>query len=178
MREEWPVTLVIVLGLIGVFIFMRKPSEKAYTFKWIHSLNKYEWFQNPWAVGCFLFGMNLVLFGTTGLILYGLTLMMIPYLHLVIMLAAVVVSILVWSSLGRAKEWEKGGRLKAGMVGSSFYLCLFLFILYQWVTYVPQYTGEDGVMTSVGFFLGLLVSGMAFIICFMIIVFLPVDRRV
>ncbi|MGM0753905.1 MAG: hypothetical protein ACQET6_18515 [Bacillota bacterium] len=171
-------TLIIVLGLIGIFIFMRMPSEKTYSFKWIHSLNKYEWFQNPWVVGCFLFGMNLVLFGATGLILYGITLMMIPYLHLVIMMAAVVVSILVWSSLKSAKEWEKGERLKAGMVGSSFYLFLFLFILYQWVTYVPQYPGEDEVMTSVGFFLGLLVSGVAFAICFVMMVFLPVDRRV
>lgn len=170
-------TLVMVLGIIGIFIFMRKPSEKNYSFKWIHKLNKYAWFQNPWKVGCLLFGTNLVLFGTTGLLLYGIALMMIPFLHLVIMVAAVVVSILVWSSLISAKVWEKGERLKVGMVGSSFYLLLFLFILYQWVTYVPQYPGEDGVMTSVGFFLGLLVSGMAFVICFVMVVFQPVDRR-
>ncbi|PFA63220.1 hypothetical protein CN378_19570 [Bacillus sp. AFS015802] len=171
-------TLFILLGMIGLFFFMRMQNKTSYSIKWIHSLNKYEWFHNPWLVGCFLFGMNLVLFGTTGLILYVITLLMIPYLHLVIMMGAVIVSVLVWSSLVNSRAWGKGERLKVGVVGSSFYLFLSLFILYEWVTYVPQYPGEDGFMAFIGFFLWLLVTGMAFVICLVMVVFLPVDRRV
>lgn len=170
-------TLMLGLGLIGLFFFMRRSRKKAYSIKWITSLNKYSWFQNSWSIGVFLFGMNLVLFGTTALVLFAITFMMIPYIHLVIMVAATVASILVWQSIVYAREWMKGERLKAGMVGSSFYLFLFLFILYKSVTYVPQYPGEDGFMAFIGFFLGLLVTGMAFVICFVMIVFLPSDRR-
>jgi hypothetical protein len=170
-------TLMLVLGLIGLFLFMRRSREKVYSIQWITSLNKYRWFQNSWLIGVFLFGMNMVLFGTTVFILYALTFMTIPYIHLVIMAAATVASILVWQSIVHAREWKKGERLKAGMAGSSFYLILFLFILYRWVTYVPQNPGEDGFMAVVGFFLGLLVTGMAFVIGFVMMVFLPVDRR-
>ncbi len=171
-------TLMVVLGIIGLFFFMRRSREKTYSIKWITSLNKHKWFHNPWLVGVFLFGMNLVLFGTTALILYAIIFMTIPYIHLVFMVAATVASILVWQSIVYAREWMKGERLKAGMVGSSFYLFLFLFILYKWVTYVPQYPGEDGFMAAIGFFLGLLVTGMAFVICFVMMVFLPADRRI
>ena len=171
-------TLFFILGIVGLFFFSKIPRERLYIFKWIQSLNKFNWFQNPWLVGVFLFGMNLLLFGATGLLLYGTTLLMIPYIHLIIMMLATVLSLLVWSSLVRTKVWGNGERWKAGTVGSSFYLVLFLFILYQWNTYVPQYPGEDGFMAFIGFFLGLVVTGMAFLICFMMIVFLPVDKRV
>ncbi|TMU85181.1 hypothetical protein FGG79_14985 [Bacillus sp. BHET2] len=168
---------MLVLSFIGLFFFMRRSREKTYSIKWITSLNKYRWFQNSWMIGVFLFGMNLLLFGTTALILYAITFMTIPYIHLVIMVTAPVASILVWQSIVYTREWMKGERLKAGMVGSSFYLFFFLFILYKWVTYVPQYPGEDGFMAAIGFFLGLLVTGMAFVICFLMIVFLPNHRR-
>lgn len=171
-------TLMILLGIICVLFFMRKSGGKTYRMKWIVSLNKHNWFQNPWLIGAFLFGVNLLLFGATGLILYGITFMMIPYVHLVIMVGAVVSSIIVWQSIVYARDWGKGERLKAGLVGSGFYLLLFLFILYKWVTYVPQYPGEDEFMSTIGFFIGELVTGMAFIICLVIMVFLPVKKRV
>ena len=171
-------TLMVVLGLIGLFFFMRRSREKPYSFKWIVSLSKHEWFRNPWLMGVLLFGLNLFLFGATGLLLYGLTLMMIPFIHLVVMAAATASSVLAWQSIVYSRDWGKGERLKVGMVGSSFYLFLFLFILYKWVTYVPLYTGEDEFMSTIGFFMGELVTGMAFLIFFMITVFLPADKRV
>ncbi|NMH69271.1 hypothetical protein HF072_10845 [Bacillus sp. RO3] len=170
-------TLIILLALIGVFIFIRIPSEKIFRLKWIQSLNKYKWFQNPWLIGVSLFGMNLLLFCTTGLILYVMTVMMIPFLHLVIMAAAIMMSLLVWSSLVHSREWGEGERLKTAMAGSSFYLFLFLFILYKWGTYESRYPGEDGGMAAVGFFLGLLVTGLAFVIGFVMVAFLPADGR-
>ncbi|MCA1060641.1 hypothetical protein LCL96_17025 [Rossellomorea aquimaris] len=170
-------TLMLLLGMIGLFFFVKRSSENTYSIKWITSLDKYEWFQNPWLIGVFLFVINLILFGTTALVLYGITYLMIPYIHLVIMVAATVTSILVWQSLVYAREWMKGERWKAGMTGSSFYLLLFLYILYEWNTYVPIYPGEDEFMSSLGFFIGELVTGMAFLICFVMVVFLPVHKR-
>ncbi len=171
-------TLIVVLGLIGLFFFMRRSREKPYSFKWIVSLSKHERFRNPWLMGVLLFGLNLFLFSATALILYGMTFMMIPFIHLVVMASATASSVLAWQSIVYSRDWGKGERLKVGMVGSSFYLFLFLFILYKWVTYVPRYPGEDEFMSAIGYFMAELVTGMAFVICFVMIVFLPVDKRV
>ncbi|WP_408010455.1 hypothetical protein ACJROX_09205 [Pseudalkalibacillus sp. A8] len=101
-------TLLLLCGLIIIFLVVMNRSKLysiiPFDFKIIESVSKKEWFRNPWLSGLALFFINTVYFGLTGLILFLLMSLMVPFLHLVIMLAAVVSSILTWTrSVNRGK---------------------------------------------------------------------------
>ncbi|MGR3763202.1 hypothetical protein [Rossellomorea sp. NS-SX7] len=165
-------TLTFLLLLLGVIVLaMAGTNRKLYVMGWINSLRKYSWFSNPWLVGLFLFCVNVLLFGLTGLILFGLSFLMIPFIHLFIMVAAVIISILVWNSIASSRSWQKWDRLKTGGIGSSFYLILTIFFSYQWVSVEPQFSGDDTFMAALGFMIGIVVTGVAFLTCFSMIVF-------
>jgi len=133
----------------------------------VKKLLSYEWFQKPWLSGLFLFVVNALLFGTTFLILFGLSFLMIPYIHLLIMMGAVVVSLYAWIIISNAWKGVKKGRMLRGFIGSSFYLILTLVFTYMIVTLEPQFPGDDTFMAFIGLVIAITVTFVAFITCFL-----------
>ncbi|WP_257146127.1 hypothetical protein [Priestia megaterium] len=135
-------------------------------------LSKKKWFQNHWLSGGYLFGINALYFGTTLCLLFLPTFTNIPYLHLVLMFVATIVSILTWSAFSAAWKGSFKNRLKMALTGSSFYLILALIMVIQWLSVKPLYPNEDTFMRALGWMLGFFVSAVAFSICFIFIAFL------
>ncbi|MFD3449702.1 hypothetical protein ACFDTO_34580 [Microbacteriaceae bacterium 4G12] len=133
--------------------------------KLVHKLKNNAWFQNHWLSGLFLFLMNTALFFLTGLILYVLTYFLIPFVHLLVMIVAVIGSVFLWIIINKAWQGTKRNRLKMGTFGSSFYMILSLLFIYWLVTLKPSYPGEDTFMRGIGLMLGVIVTTVAFISC-------------
>lgn len=133
----------------------------------VKKLSSYDWFQNPWKSGLFLFVLNGVLFGSTFLILIGLGFLTIPYIHLFIMFGAVIVSLVAWIMILNAWNGDKKGRLLRGFIGSSFYLILTLVFIYMIITLEPQFPGDDTFMAFIGLVMAITVTLTAFITCFL-----------
>lgn len=163
-------TVYLMFGLLGMlFILMNKKTliemfgEKN---KIIYKLRNAQWFQNHWLAGLYTFGMNAILFFVTALILYLLTFLLIPYIHLLVMILAVITSISLWIIINKAWTNEKGGRLKMAAIGSSFYALLTLLFVYNLATLEPIYPGEDTFMRAIGLLFMIIVTGVAFVSCF------------
>lgn len=153
---------------MALVIFFRRPiigicSEDS---SLVRKLRHSGWFQNHWRSGTFLFIMNAVLFFSTFFVLYGLTYISIPYVHVVIMLLAVIGSIFLWAIVNKSWQGTKRNRLKMAAAGSSFYLFLSIAFLYMFVTLQPSYPGEDVFMKGVGILFALIVAAVAFITCY------------
>lgn len=133
----------------------------------LQQLSKAKWYRNPWLGGLFLFVLNAMLFGGTLLALYITTRFFIPYVHMIIMLVAVLLSVYMWSILGKAWQGGRGERFKMGIVGGSFYLLLALLCTYGLITLEPTYPGEDTFMSAIGFIFGIVVTTVAFVVCLM-----------
>ncbi|WP_221563412.1 hypothetical protein [Alkalihalobacillus sp. TS-13] len=163
-------TFLLLTGLIIISLVIMNRSKLyqavPYKFKIIESVSTKEWFKNPWLSGLFLFLINALYFGLTGLLLLLIINLMIPYLHLIIMLVAVIISILTWMAISQAWEGKKSDRLIMSLVGSSFYGALAFFCLWGFLHVEPAYPGDDTFMRAVGWMMGLIVAGTAFITCF------------
>ncbi|MCL6710152.1 hypothetical protein M8R20_24445, partial [Pseudomonas sp. R2.Fl] len=96
----------------------------------------------------------------------------IPYLHLVLMFLATIVSIFTWSAFSTAWTGSFKNRLKMALTGSSFYLIVALIMVSQWLSVRPLYPNEDTFMRALGWMLGFFVSAVAFSICFIFTAFL------
>ena len=162
--------LFLFIGLIGVFFIIFNKRRIIETIRdnniLIHKLKNAMWFQNHWLSGIFLFFMNAGLFFSTALFLHGLTYFFIPFVHLLVMLFAVIGSLFLWIIINKAWEGSKRNRLKMAAVGSSFYIILSLLFFYMLVTLKPFYPGEDTFMRGIGLNLGIVVTTVAFISCF------------
>ncbi|MCC3358017.1 hypothetical protein [Bacillus sp. REN16] len=164
-------TLFLLLGIL-LLIIVGMNRNKLMNFsgpnnRLVKKLSSYWWFQNPWLSGLFLFVLNAVLFGTTLLILYGSGFLMIPYIHLLIMVGAVILSLVLWFIFLNAWYGGKKGRIIRGFIGSSFYLILTLVFTYMIVTLEPQFLGDDTFMAFIGLVMGITVTLVAFITCFL-----------
>lgn len=164
--------LFLLIGLLGVFliIVINRPLIEMLgeNNKLVTTLKNAMWFQNHWLSGIFLFIMNAVLFFLTGLMLYLLTYFSIPFIHLFVMIFAVIGSIFLWIIINKAWQGTNRNRLKIGTVGSSFYIILSLMFIYWLATLKPSYPGEDTFMRAIGLVLGIIVTTVAFISCFII----------
>lgn len=164
--------LFLLIGLLGLFliIFIKRPIIEIIgeNNKLVHKLKNAMWFQNHWLSGIFLFVMNAVLFFSTGLMLYVLTYYLIPFIHLLVMIFAVIGSIFLWIIINKAWQSTNRNRLKMATVGSSFYIISSLLFIYWLVTLKPSYPGEDTFMRAIGLVLGVIVTTVAFISCFVI----------
>jgi len=138
----------------------------------VERLSKKKWFQNHWLSGGYLFGINALYFGTTMFLLYLLMFTDIPYLHLVLMFLATIVSIFTWHIVSTAWTGSFKNRLKMALTGSSFYLILALIMVIQWLSVKALYPNEDMFMRALGWMLGFFVSAVAFSICFIFTAFL------
>ncbi|MFE8699882.1 hypothetical protein ACFYKX_04515 [Cytobacillus sp. FJAT-54145] len=163
-------SLIILVGLLGVLaiILFKNPIIQGLgtNNKLVNQLKHKAWIQNQWLCGAFLFFVNAVLFFSTGLILYGITFLSIPFIHLGVMIMAVILSVIFWSSVNLAWEGEKKKRLMMAGVGSSFYLILSAIFIYRLVTLEPSYPGEDTFMAAIGMMFGIIVTSVAFLTCF------------
>ncbi|PMC39056.1 hypothetical protein CJ195_03705 [Bacillus sp. UMB0899] len=158
-----------LIGLVIMIIYKNRIGEHlAKNNSLVNQLGQRHWFQNQWLAGLSLFGLNAVLFFLTGGVLYGLMFLLIPYIHLVIMILAVIVSIYLWVVINKAWEGSKVNRLKLGAVGSSFYLILTIVSIFMMITLEPQYPGEDTFMRFIGLFFSGFVTAVAFFTCFFI----------
>jgi len=162
-------TSLLLIGLLGVFLVLlfKRPliTMLGENNSLINLLENRKWFQKHWLSGLFLFAMNAVLFFLTGMLLYMTSYFLIPYIHLPIMIAAVLVSLLLWMVINHAWQGNNRDRLKMGMLGSSFYAGLSLLFIYWLITLEPSYPGEDTFMRAIGFMLGTIVTTVAFISC-------------
>lgn len=138
----------------------------------VERLSKKKRFQNHWLSGGYLFGINALYFGATMFLLYLLMFTDIPYLHLVLMFLATIVSILTWSAVSAAWTGSFKNRLKMALTGSSFYLIVAFIMVIEWLSVKPLYPHEDTFMRALGWMLGFFVSAVAFSICFIFTAFL------
>ncbi|WP_391209563.1 hypothetical protein [Psychrobacillus sp. L4] len=164
--------LILLIGPLGVFLllFIKRPLVEILgeNNKLVFKLKNAIWFQNHWFSGIFLFIMNAVLFFSTVLMLYILAYFSIPFIHLLVMIFAVIGSILLWIIINKASLSTKKNRWKMATVGSSFYIILTLMFIYWLVTLKPSYPDEDTFMKAIGLVLGVIVTMVAFISCFVI----------
>jgi hypothetical protein len=162
--------LILVLGIVIAFILMKYAGTSDKN-KLILYLREAKWFENHWLAGLALFLINFFLFSLTVAIIYTLMYFLIPFLHIVIMLLAVIFSILLWKNFSIAWRGKKSSRLIMSLFGSSFYLILSTIFIYMLITLKPSFEGDDTLMASVGLFMAITVCSVAFILCFYICYF-------
>ena len=136
--------------------------------KFVHKLQNAVWFQNFRLAGLLLFLLNGALFLLTALILYLFTYLFIPFVHLFIMIFAVLASFYLWIIFNKAWQGSNRERLKVGAIGSSFYGILGLLFIYWLMTLKPLYPGDDSFMRAFGLYAGILVTTVAFFSSFII----------
>ncbi|MEG0261055.1 MAG: hypothetical protein RR651_14390, partial [Lysinibacillus sp.] len=134
--------------------------------KLVHWLKHASWFQSYWYAGLFLFVMNAALFLSTGLLLYILMYISIPYLHLLVIILAIIGSFFVWGIIHKAWQSTNRYRLKMGAIGSSFYVFLSMLFMYWSWTLEPAYPGEDTFMKGLGLMVGVFIATVACVSCF------------
>lgn len=165
-------SFILLIGILGVLlaIFFKSPimDMTGKDNKLVDKLKNAKWFQNHWLSGIFLFFMNAILFFSTVLVLFGLMFLLIPNIHLLVMLLAVIGSIFLWIFINKAWQGTKRNRLKMGIVGSSFYIFLTFMFVYWLVTLKPSYPGDDTFMAAIGLDIAIIVTIVAFITCLII----------
>ncbi|ETI68268.1 hypothetical protein [Neobacillus vireti] len=165
-------SLILLIGVLGVLftIFFKGPIIDRFgkNNRLVSMLENTKWFQNHWIAGLFLLSMNAVLFVLTGSLLYLLMYLFIPFVHLLVMVFAVIGSIFLWIVINKAWQGTERNRLKVGAVGSSFYIFLTIFFSYWFATLKPSYPGEDTFMGAIGLIFAIIVTTVAFISCFVI----------
>ncbi|MEK4080630.1 hypothetical protein [Solibacillus sp. FSL K6-1126] len=162
-------TLFIFIGLFGAFFITFLKSSLINLFGenniLLFKLKNAGWFQNYWLAGIMLFITNAILFFSTALLIYLLSYFLIPYVHLLVMILAVIGSIFLWIIINKTWQGTRKNRLKMATVGSSFYMILSLILIYMLVTLEPAYPGDDPFMRAIGLFMGIVVTTVAFISC-------------
>lgn len=165
-------TMILPVGLLGVLVVVLFKNQIKASLgennKLVDRLHNAKWFRNFWLSGAFLFGMNAVLFFSTVLVLYGLTYLMIPFVHIIVMVLAVIGSVFSWFIINKAWEGTKSNRLKMAAIGSSFYFFLTVLFVYWYVTLKPSYPGEDTIMQAIGLMFAIIVTIVALTACFAI----------
>lgn len=165
-------TLFILIGVLFTFlcILFRNPiiSVVGSHNPFVKKLQETRWMENHWLSGIFVFIMNAFLFFTTGLILYGVIPLAIPFIHFLVMVLAVVLSLYFWVIINQSWQGKKENRLKMGTVGSSFYLMLAVYVGYKLATLEPLFPGDDTFMRAIGLIFVIIVAIVAFATCFII----------
>ncbi|QGH35217.1 hypothetical protein GI584_14685 [Gracilibacillus salitolerans] len=157
--------LIVGVFAIILFLFFRKPIvKKIETFVKLQlDVEKHKWLNNYWITGGILFGVNALFFTSTILILIGLSYLMLPYVHLLVMVVAVIISIFVWIVFAHSWRGSKLNKWKMALIGSSFYVIMIIFFSYWYATLEPTYPGEDLFMAGLGLMMAIFVSLVAFL---------------
>lgn len=165
-------SLILMIGLFSIVWLVVNPKPIIAIIGNNHNLilflRRKKFLQKYWLTGIFLFFMNAVIFIFTILLLYYIQFLSIPFIHMLVMLLGVVLSIYLWILINLSWQGESRGRLKIGVIGSSFYLFLTAWFIFKLVTLEPLFPGDDTFMASIGFFFGIIVTSVAFITCFIL----------
>ncbi|WP_088066756.1 hypothetical protein [Gottfriedia luciferensis] len=156
------IPLVVLIIIIAKNQLMQMGGENN---NLVLKLQNANWFQNKWKSGLFLFGMNASLFFISCLCIYLIMFLLIPFLHLFVMLFAVIGSVYMWIIINNAWQGTNKNRIILGLVGSSFYVIMSLIFLYKIVNLKPSYPGEDTFMSFIGLAIAIVVTTVAFITC-------------
>ncbi len=166
-------SMFLIVGVLAIilFLFLRKPIvKKLESFGTLQlDSEKHKWLNSHWKAGGILFGVNALLFSCTILILIGLSYLLIPYLHIFIMIGAVIISLIVWIKFARSWSGSKLNQWKFALIGSSFYAVMIIFFSYWYVTLEPSYPGEDLFMAGIGLMMAIFVSFVAFLTCLIVV---------
>lgn len=165
-------SILLVLGSVFIFIFLLNKQAfiqmNSTDTLLVQKLSNARWFQNEWYSGIFLFFLNAILFSVAVSLIFLSGMLTIPFLHLVIMLLATIVSIYLWIAIHNAGDKGKRERLIMSVIGSSFYLLLLLFCVYRIATLGPGTPENDTFIAFIGLSFALFVSVVAFVTCFCI----------
>ncbi|WP_343798726.1 hypothetical protein [Bacillus carboniphilus] len=171
-------TLLLSFGLCGVlFLLYRKDSlfksRKRYP-RFVEKVKNRGWLQSTWICGLLHFLINAILFTITGVVLFFVTVYLtVPYLHIIIMVIAVLASFYIWGIIRDLGPRIRTGRLLSGLIGSSFYCLVTLYFLYRYLTLEPMFPGDDMFMAAVGLFFGMSVTVTAFFCSFIVTSWVP-----
>jgi hypothetical protein len=164
------IIFIFIFGLLGVLLLIVFSNSMLEVMRknnhFVYFLRGKKVFQQYWLAGIILFFMNALLFLLIMIILYVIQSISIPFLHLVVMLLAVVSSMYLWLLVNLNWQGEARERVNVGFIGSSFYLLLTVFFIFKYVTIKPMFPGDDTFMKSIGFMFGIIVTSVAFVTCF------------
>ncbi|WP_026693643.1 membrane protein [Peribacillus kribbensis] len=165
-------SLLLLLGILGfiLVIVLKKPLIISFeeNNRWVNKLKRAKWFQNHWLSGLFLFSMNAALFAAVCLFFILLSFFVIPYLHILVGFAAVILSFILWIAITKAWKGTRWNRFKMGITGSSFYILLIAGFAYWMRELKPSYPGEDIFMGAIFLIFGMIAALIAFIACLVI----------
>lgn len=174
-------TSVLGIGiLLVVFILIKKQSLIEFVGNnhfIVQKLSDNDWFENKWLSGLFLFVLNAFLFSAAVGVIFLTGTLNIPYIHIVIMFAATVISIYLWIAIRITGEKTKKDQLIMGLLGSSFYMIFFSVFLYMFVTLEPSTPNHDTFMAAIGLMFGMIIAFVAWITCFLITGFAKNGKR-
>ncbi len=159
--------------LIIIMILIKKQSliEVVGNHLIVQKIAEKQWFHHKWRSGLFLFVLNAVLFLFAIGLIFLSGLLMVPYLHILVMLSATLTSIYLWIAIRVSVQRPKKDQLVMGLLGSSFYVILFLIFLYLFMTLGPATLEHDTFMDAIGLMLGMVVAFVAWMTCFFITAF-------
>ncbi|WP_242450828.1 hypothetical protein [Priestia endophytica] len=171
------ISSIFLLGMIGIMFLLVFRGKVLSTVKQesrlVKSLQQKSWFHNPYTSGIVLFLWNTVMTAIVALLIFALmiTEIYIPYLHIVIFGLGTLACILAWATFSAAWVGSKKSRLTMASIGSSFYVLLGMYGLYEYITLKPSYPGEDVFMAALGFMGVMVVAAVALMTCFLFIGF-------
>lgn len=157
--------LLVMIVLIRKNTLMRRIDGGHWA---VRKMMEQNWIHNQWVSGLFLFVLNMVIFGAFIFLFFVSGWLMIPYIHLVIMLGATILSIYLWMAVRVSCRFEKRKQVITGFIGSGFYLMLFIVLFYQFWTLDPGTPEQDTFMAAIGLMFGMVASAVAWLVCFLI----------
>lgn len=162
------VTIFMLMGPFGVLLilFNKWPiiGMLDENNKLVNALKNAKWFQNTWWAGLLLFGMNAILFLSTGFLLFYVVTQ--TFFQVLVMTFAILGSFFVWSIIHKAWQSTKKSHLKMGGIGSSFYVLLSLVFMYWSWAVEPSSPDGDSFMYVLGLMIGVLIATVAGVSCF------------
>lgn len=132
--------------------------------KLVNTLKNTRWFQSYWYAGLFLFMMNAILFLSTGFLLFYVVRQ--SFYQVLVISVAILGSFFVWGIIHKAWQSKNRKHLKMGAIGSSFYVLLSMVFMYWSWALEPSYPGEDTFMKWLGLLIGVFITMVAGVSCF------------
>ncbi|HEY4392221.1 MAG TPA: hypothetical protein VGN02_12820 [Paenibacillus sp.] len=154
-------TLLILASALGLIIGQRLYRQVRTKVEANPQLSR---LAQPLVGSLTLFVGNMAIFALIWGLLLVLTYVSIPYIHMLLPVLGVTLSIFFWQFI--RTSWQGLGKRRIGMalVGNSFYLILFLYAVIQFITIKPAFEGDDTFMRAFGMVLLGFIALVAYII--------------
>lgn len=155
--------IICMIGLLSMYVLNKRFSQM--NSRLANNLRHQSWFNKPLFVGGLLFITNAGLFFATWGVLFFLTKLMIPYVHLLVMLTAVLASFYSWTVFRESWHGTRGGQVLMGVIGSTFYGLFTCYFFYLFISVPETMPDNDPFMVAIGYIFGILVTGVAWGMC-------------